>query len=287
MVLVLTVLVLSILMVLGYAFSFSAGVNRRAAISARDALVRECAAESALNYAVAMLQADAERGDVDSLDERWAAPDLSVQVGAESYAIRITDEDGKLNVNRAVRAPEKPEKGPDLRPALRRLIQRAGGADTDFDAISAWLGRASALPLISALSAAPGVDARLFEQRADKPTLDCLLTTHSRHININTASEDVLDALWNDAGMTNAVLDRRAIEPFESSQDWERFLDGRGASEVVRSLSPDLDVKSEFFTIEVNCAAATRAENLTAFVRRREGKLDILRLRRGAKETNQ
>ena len=72
-----TVLVLSILVVLGYAFSYSAGVYGSTARNARDALRRECAAESALNKAMAMLRANGGAGRFDSLDQPWAADNLS------------------------------------------------------------------------------------------------------------------------------------------------------------------------------------------------------------------
>ena len=66
-----TVLVLSILVVLGYAFSYSAGVYGSTARNARDALRRECAAESALNQARAMLCAHGGAGRL-----RFARPAL-------------------------------------------------------------------------------------------------------------------------------------------------------------------------------------------------------------------
>lgn len=72
-----TVLVLSILVVLGYAFSYSAGVYGSTARNARDALRRECAAESALNKAMAMLRANGGAGRFNSLDQPWAADNLS------------------------------------------------------------------------------------------------------------------------------------------------------------------------------------------------------------------
>lgn len=300
MVLILTVLVLSILVVLGYAFSFSAGVNRRTARNVRDALVRECAAESALNYAVAMLEADAKDNDFDSLDEKWADAELAVEVGSElprqpygglarrsyggSCSIQIADEDGKLNVNRAVLPPEDPEKEPDLRPVLKRLIRKAGGADRDFEAIAAWLDPAHPLPVMSGLRAAPDIEPELFEEESDKPSLDRLLTTHPQHININTAPEEVLDALWDDFGLTRSVLDRRETEPFRSLSEVQGFLNAAGVSEAGRKVTPLLAVKSEFFTIRVSHPGRGSAEDLTVLVRRMDRQVEVLHVRRGAKE---
>ena len=287
MVLILTVLVLSILIVLGCAFSFAAGVSWRTARNARDALRREVAVESALNYAMALLQADAKDNDFDTLDETWAAQDLSVEVGGETCSIRIVDEDRKLNVNRAVQLPEDPEKNPDLRPALKRILQKAGGGDRDFDAIADWLDPEHPLPVISGLKAAPGIDPQLFEDKIGNPAIDCRLTTHPTHININTATEEMLDALWNDFSVTQAVLDRRDSEQFQSQAQIIQFLNTSGASEAVRATAPVLEAKSKFFTIYVSLAKGSGREDLTALVRRNGSQVEILHVRRGAMEIKQ
>jgi len=286
-VLVLTVLVLSILIVLGCAFSFAAGVNRRTARNARDALRRESAVESALGYAAALLMADAEDNDFDTLDETWAAPEMSVEVGGELCSIRIVDEDRKLNVNRAVQLPEDQENNPDLRPTLKRLLGKAGGGDRDFDAISGWLDPRNPLPLISGLKAAPDLEQRLFEEEVGKPAINHWLTTHSMHININTASEEVLGALWDDFGMARAALDRRASEPFQSSAEIRQFLEAAGASSAVDATTPLLEVKSEFFAIYVSHTGGSGMEDLTALVRRKARQVEILHVRRGAMEADQ
>jgi len=287
LVLVLTVLVLSILIVLGCAFSFAAGVNRRTARNARAALQRESAVESALNYAVALLQADAKDNDFDTLEETWAALDLSVEVGGEICAIRIVDEDRKLNVNRAVQLSEDLEKNPDLRPALKRILRKAGGGNRDFDAISGWLDPEHPLPLIAGLRAVPDLDPQLFEKTVGKPAIDHWLATHPTHININTASEEVLDALWEDFGMTQAALDHRASEQFKSQAAILQFLDTVGASEAARATTPMLEVKSQFFTIDVSLTGGNGREDLTALAKRSERQVEILHIRRGAMEIKQ
>lgn len=287
MVLVLTVLVLSILIVLGCAFSFAAGVNWRAARNARDALRREAAAESALNYAAALLQADAKENNFDTLEEPWAAQDLSVEVGGETCSIRIVDEDRKLNVNRAVQLYEDVENNPDLRPALKRLLRKADGGDRDFNAIAGWLDPANPLPLITGLKAAPDLDPQLFEENVGKPAINHWLTTHPAYININTAPEEVLDALWDDSSMTQAALGRRVSEPFENTADIRRFLDAAGASETVRATMSILEAKSNFFTIYVSLTGGNGREDLTALAKRNGHQVEILHVCRGAMEITQ
>ncbi len=287
MVLVVTVLVLSILMVLGYAFSFSAGVSRRAARNVRDALARQHAAESALTYGLAVLRADGVESEFDALTEQWAAPEVEVEVGAEEWSISIVDADGRLNVNRAVWEPPDPEEDVDLRPALRRVVECAGGAERDFEAICAWLDPAEPIMLISSLKDAPDLDPDLFSPEPGEPALDALLTTHSRHVNANTASEEVLGALLGDEETTGALLQRRDRQPFGTRAELEAFLDTLGAPESVLDAARFLDVTSEFFIISISNVGPRRADDLTAFVRRSGNAVQVLHLRRGPEEENQ
>ena len=284
MALVMTVLVLTLLAVLGYAFSYSAAVNLHAARNAGDALRRECEAESALNYAMALLQADGGSGDFDTLEERWADPDLVVAVGEGRYAIRIIDEDRNLNVNAAVLPPKDPDEAVDLRPVLKRLVRRAGGGDGDFDALVAWVDPDKPLPMIAGLRAAPDLDPELFVTGEDKPALDGLLATHPDWINLNTAREELLDALWNDSEMTRAVMDRRSEQPFRSTSDIHVFLTGFTGSDAVEKSESLLDVQSRFFTVRVSPDTQGAAEGLSALVSRTEGNVHILNVRRDFQE---
>jgi len=279
MVLVMTMLVVSIFLLIGCAFAYSAGVQRRAALNAVRELERDCAALSALNYARAIIEADAATGDVDTLDEHWAARDLTVEVGGVACTIRIEDEEQRLNVNLAVQAPQDPERTPDLRPALRALIRAAGGCDQDFDAIVSAIQPDRPIPLISALRAVPGLDPRLFESSPTKPALDELLATHARQVNLNTAAETVLEALWGPTGPVKSVLERRAAQPFRAKMDIERFLDSIGAPEDVRRTLPLLDVRSEFFRVYVVPAGALPGGALEALVHRTGDRAEVLWVR--------
>lgn len=279
-----TVLVLSILVLLAYSFSYSAGLSRRAAINARNALRRSCGEESALNYALAMLRRDAEDDEMDTVDDDWAQSDISCRVGEEEYFITIIDEDRKVNVNRAVQPPADPEKDFDLRVALKRLIRAVGGDDGDFEALADWIGPGNPLPLIEGLRAVSGLDARLLEAQPDKPALDSLLATHTLHININTAPGEVLDALWDNSELTRQVIARQEREPFRSQADIHAFLNSVESSAAVRGSASLLDVRSEFFVVRVSGAAVGPYGSLAALVKRAADGVQILNLRRVVEE---
>lgn len=274
-----TLLVLSILIMLSYSFSFSAGVTLSAARNAQHALRRESAAESALNYAVALLRADAAAGDYDALDETWAGDGLSVEIEDMVFGVRIVDENRKLNVNQAVLGSGDPAKTLDLKEVLNRLVHAAEGGDADFQALCAWLDKDTPglhdslapkrpLPMIVGLKAIPDLDPVLFDTEEDKPGLDDLLATHPRHINVNTARRELLDGLWEDPDVTARLLERRGREPFRSAVDVRAFLATVLPSDIAKRSEPLLDVKSDFFTISVSPQRDGGAETLTALVKR-------------------
>lgn len=290
-----TVLVLSILVVLGYAFSYSAGVYGSTARNARDALRRECAAESALNKAMAMLRANGGAGRFDSLDQPWAAEDLSFQIGPENVQVNIVDENRKLNVNRAACAPADPTKGPDLRDALERLVESAGGSRSDFDDICAWIDPAtpgphddlapkSPLPMISGLRRIPDLRQSLFTQTGTTPRLESLLCTHPARINLNTASSEVLDALWGDPTISQQVIAQREQQPFQSDGAVAAFVQGLDtASSGQALLAQALSAQSDYFTITVTPADGPN-EAFEALVRRMDAGTEVVYLKRVSKE---
>jgi len=289
-----TVLVLALLVVLGYTVAFSARVNLHAALNAREALEAEYGAEAALNYAAALLERDGAETEVDTLRETWARPDLSVSVGGRDYGLTIVDEDRKLNVNRAVLEPKDPEKEFDLRDALKRLILSQGGTSRDFDALRAWIDPAAVgpdedlapnrpVPFITDLWAVPGLDPGLLGPDPTRPGLAALLSTHPEHININTAPEEVLAALWDDPAAAERALEYRSAEPFRSQADISSFLASAHGSEAMKMSASVLDVKSEFFSASI-VPRGSLGERLVALLRRDGERVRILHVRRFWKE---
>lgn len=279
-----TVLVLSILVILAYALSFSAGVYARTADNVRDSLRRECAMESALNQALAMLRT--HTGTFDSLDESWAAGDLAVEVGPEKCFVSIVDENRKLNVNLAARPPADGKQDPDLRDALERLVVLAGGGSQDFESICAWIdaGRLGAhdeqapkqpLAMIGALRAIPELNPKLFVEDFNKPRLDALLCTHAARINVNTARREVLDALWDDPELVRQVTARREREPFQNDADVARFVQTLPPAVGREKLARLLSAQSDCFTVTVTPVDGP-GESLAALVRRTEGSVEVL-----------
>ena len=167
---------------------------------------------------------------------------------------------------------------------LLRLIEKSGGDDRDFDALVEWLDPDNPLSIIDAIQTAPDMEARLFIEEDDKPALTRLLTTHTEHININTASREVLDALWDQRSLTDAILRRRAKTPFADTADIRRFLATAQVDDDVLALSALLDARSAYFTVCATPSDRGDAHALKALVRRTDDDVVVLRVERGAKE---
>lgn len=283
-VLIMTVLVLSILVLVVYAFSYGAGVNSAAARNVRDAARLDAGAQSAINMACSMLLEKKDVRAPDTLGDAWNNPGMQVTVGEDIFAVRIVDEERKLNLNRAALPP--PEGQMDLRGTLRRLVIAAGGTEDDASALRAWVdpatesaGSAEApktpLPVIEALAAIPGLDPKMLKGGDDCTPLYELLCTHAQTININTAPEMLLEALWPGAGVAGAVRESRAKRPFASDDDIETFLSGIMSPEQAAAYAPLFSVRSGYFRIEVATTAAP-VRRMAALVRRNGRAIEIL-----------
>lgn len=263
-VLVLTILVLSLLVMMGFSFSYSAGVNLATARNAREAAAREAAQQSALNYALAVLEKDARDSQIDTLNETWAK-ETAIEVGGFAFTVRIVDENRRLNMNRAVRPPLDPEKDYDLREALNRLILGSGGDESDcrefYDAFAS-----TQIIFIEDILGAKGLSPRLFDVDANKPALNSLLSTHPLQVNVNTAMPSVIEALCPDTAMGRALLQRREERSFRDDAEIEAFLMTLTNEQAARRLAGVLSVSSDFFTVTV--APAAGGEGLTALARR-------------------
>lgn len=294
-VLIMTVLVLSILALLGYAFSYGAGVNAAAARNSRDEARLDAGAQSALNWACARIRRSGGERAPDTLQDGWNESGAQVTVGDDTFAVSIVDEERKLNLNRAAMPPADSAQL-DLRGTLRRLVVAAGGTEDDASALRAWIdpGSASsgdadapktAIPVIGAIAAIPNLDRRLLTGGEDFTSLYELLCTHPRVMNINTAPEMLLEALWPGAGTARAIVERRENRPFAGAEDIDTFLKSLMSPEQAAVYAPLFAVQSNYFRVCVAPAAAP-TRGLTALVRRNGSAVELISVSPDSKEEN-
>lgn len=279
----LVVCVLSIMVVVGYAFALYAGVNKQAARNAREQLVRRFALESALNYGLTLLRADARENDHDSLEEPWASEPKTVQVGKVACTIYIVDQNRKLNANRAARITAEPEEEPDLRPALKRILQAIEVAPDRTRAVTQWIRARGPLLGIKALSHMSAVgNLRTSDSESSKDiSVEEVLCTHPEFVNINTVRPQVLQAILNDPETVSQLLSRRQGDPFTDRDEIQSFFETSHLPEEARNKVLMFGVKSTYFQLHIRCGAG---RNLTALVHRDDEKTHVLKVRYGQRE---
>lgn len=236
-------------------------------------------AHTGVHWARGILAEDAKRNAVDHLGEAWARPLAALPVEDAIVGGRITDAQGRLNLNNLVRnnvaSPtdiqlcrrllEKLGLNPELAFAIADWIDAdaevntAGGAEDAFYLALREPYRAANRPLLSVEEL---IRVRGFTQSAVvklRPYVTALPAI--TRININTADALLLEALLPelDAAEQQKLLRDRASKPFERLEDIRTSFPKAPPSVV----NNDLDVKSQFFTVNVSISAGTRDHPVT------------------------
>jgi len=230
-------------------------------------------AEAGLDWARGVLAEDAARaGSVDHLGEGWAQPIAALPMDRAIVAGFIEDAEGKFNLNNLF-AEGRSE--PDYR-ILQRLLKELGLPVELADAVMDWVDpdgdlagpggaedayylslrrpyRAANQPMahVDELYRIRGFDAATVARL--KPHVTALPGRKRTPVNINTASEAVLVAIFDGKVAREQIEERIAIrrtKPFLTANDIASFAP-RADSRVSTT---DLAVKSDFFLVRVQVA---------------------------------
>ena len=241
---------------------------------------------AAEEWARVLLEADFDPGNrVDSLDEAWALelPPMAVEGGLLSA--RLSDLQGRLNLNNLV-VGGRP--GPRHSAPLRRLFAAQGVGDGVLEALGDWMDpdrepngflgaeddyysrqRPAYLPPNrpladpSELRQVRGVtDA---DYRALRDTVTALPGVTP--VNVNTASQPILEAIGFSADQAVRIIEARATQPFQSVQAvWTRL--NLPAADVD---SAGLTVSSQYFLLDVAVAVGDVVYRQAAVLHRDAG----------------
>lgn len=202
---------------------------------------------------------------VDSLNDIWAGEFPPVEEEHGMVNIRISDEDGKINVNRLVN--ESGGTDADVHGMLGRLLEITGSEAAADSVASELLARdGGAFFTKKEILDIPGAEG-IFEYAT--------IYTDGK-ININTASETVLEALSGsiDSALAKEIVSYRESSPFGSLSQLARVP---GVSEeVMREISALAKVSSDVFTIEVSVSSCGRVKNIVSVVRRSGDDIRVL-----------
>jgi general secretion pathway protein K len=233
-------LITAILVTLIVEVNYSTQVDVRISGNFRNDLQAYYLAKSGVNIAISYLKYDVENTDTDNLDEDWAKPYPPVPVGDGFVKVMIEDENGKINVNRAVKGNGEVDQV--IYDALSRLFQREEVDVGILDALIDWIdpndeGEAEGnyyLGLDPPFACKNGPLDTLSELRMIKGITDEVYAKISKYltiysdgkININTASKEVLVSLDDemDEGIAEGIIQYREEEPFDTKGELKDML---------------------------------------------------------------
>jgi general secretion pathway protein K len=247
-------------------------------------------AEAGLDWARGVLAEDARRaGNVDHLGEGWAQPIAALPMERAIVAGAIDDAQGKFNLNNlAVEGRSEA----DYR-IFQRLLKELGLPADLADAVMDWIDtdsdlngpggaedayylslrrpyRAANQPLaqVDELYRIRGFDAGVVAKL--KPHVTALPGRKRTPVNINTASEALLAAIFDGKVARGEIAERLALrrsKPFASANEIAQFAPRADA----RVSTTDLAVKSDYFVVRVQVAQDDVTVATEALVQRGPG----------------
>lgn len=262
----------------------------------RDGQQASILAESGVTGGAKLLQMGLSGRNYTSLSDRWATP-LKLDDEAGSLEITVSEESGKINVNRLVQNNGDDE--PFTLAALRRLgkrlqqedvwgavadwidsndMPRSGGAESSYYRTlrPPYNARNGKLMTLTELSLVKGIKPELpgklrpfvtiYSDQAGSP-----LST----VNINTASKEVLAALDDriDDRMAERILEERRLLPFKSTGELSRIP---GMDTVATGLIGKISVKGNLYKITSVARVKDSGRTVEAIVRLSAGSAEFL-----------
>lgn len=290
--LVTVMLAITLLTVIVVEFAYSTQIDQHLAYNALRSLQATYLARSGINFALVVLKDDAKTSGIDTLGEDWACTLPPLPAGGGAVTVRITDEQGKLNLN-ALRN-NNGTINMHWRQVAERLFMRRGLEPSLLDPLLDWLDlndfpeprgaekndylrqtppyttRNGALFTLGELGRISGFTPEIRQQLEDVITV---LPSNVTKINENTAPRDVLAALLPsvDPETLDAFLASRQETPSHGRNDLrERLgLPLRTQEDGLNLTSP----RSEFFSVLALATLGSVQQLLKITVQRRAGEV--------------
>jgi general secretion pathway protein K len=269
-------------------FAYSTQIDQHLAYNAFRALQTTYLARSGVNLAILALKRDVQNSGIDTLNDDWARALPPLPVGEGAVTIRVTDEQGKLNLN--VLRNSNGTINMQWRQVAERLFLVRGLEPSLLDPLLDWLdsddfpeprgaennyyltltppylARNGALLTLGELGRLSGFTSSV---RAKLEEVVTVLPGNMTRINANTAPADVLAALF--PTLTPDVLERflasRLETPVHGISELREHLGfaPRVQVEGLNLTSP----RSEFFSIVALATVGTVSQVLKVIVQRR------------------
>ncbi len=251
-------------------FAMTSGLGFVSAANQANELRASYLARSAVSIGLGLLAADA-RADAtsqtptDSLSEVWAVPFPPMPLEGGNVSLSIVDEARKLPINAMV------QNGIPNQPAILKIQRLFTILNVKVDLVQGivdWITpngnaqnsnigdyylalkppyqpRYGAMPTIGDLQMVQGFNEAVFNRVSP-----FLTVMPEPAVNANTASPQVIAALepqlMEDQKIVQEIIEARAIRPFSQPTDIMNLPD---LGDVAQLLSKDVDMRSQFFTI--------------------------------------
>lgn len=262
--LVLVLVVVALMSVLVIEFSYIMRLDSRAMEYRQEDRAAYHLSRGGVSVARRVLRADSPI--IDSLNDEWAKEFPPVTEGESVVSVSISDEDGKINVNRILR--EDGQRDPSFYGMLERLISITGADPGAAERISEELSSREGWVFYT--------EGELIEIEGIEDILGYLTLYTDGRININTACEVVLECLSEhiDSSLAREISSVRENTPFGSLSQLAGIP---GITrDVLREISEYAKVNSSVFRIEASADAGARRKNITAVVERGREDFNVL-----------
>ena len=297
--LLLTLVILVLLVTVIVEFDYGTKINLMTAGNFRDGVRATYLAKSGVAAARAALKDDAiKQGLSDDLTEFWAQPLAAFPVGEGFVSIQVTDEAGKINLNKL--GDTRSTVQDDTRRTLRRLFilleldpelvsaiqdwvdsddtqQDQAGAEAPYyqRLDPAYQCKNAPMDTLSELLLVRGITPEIY--RTLRPFLTTVSVDGSNGnglININTAELQVLQALDEDISKDFArrIRDGR---PYERLADFYTVTNAAGVGGMNKPMARQIGVASRYFTV-VSRGQMVETEKIIKAMIERKGNKTIL-----------
>lgn len=288
--LVTVMLAITLLTVIVVEFAYSTQIDQHLAYNALRSLQATYLTRSGVNFALVALKKDGQASSIDALGDDWARALPPLPAGEGTVTVRITDEQGKLNLN-ALRN-NNGTINMQWRQVAERLFMRSGLDLHLIDPLLDWLDqddfpepqgaeksdylrqtppyvtRNGALFTLGELGRVSGFTPEVRQRLEEVITV---LPNNVTKINENTAPRDVLAALLPSVApdVLDAFLASRIDTPSHGRNDLrERLgLAPQTQEDGLNLTSP----RSEFFSIHALATIGSVQQLLRVIVQRRMG----------------
>jgi general secretion pathway protein K len=296
-------LVVTILTILVLEFQFNTRVTARISSNVADDLKAYYLAKSGVHIAAKVLVDDAQNSRDDDLNEDWAQDLPPIPAGDGYVMAKITDENGKINVNRIARRGGAPDTR--MQRELEQLFTVQGLDPNLAAAIIDWTdedqsnlltgtpedssygydstdlpypSKDAPLDTIAELNLVAGITPEVYK------TIAPFVSIHAdRRINVNTADATVLKAAilsidpTADENIASQLVEKRQEEPFTRSSLYRVLQNEMSLPRALASrLRMYLITSTQTFQVVSTATAGEATKTVTAIVQRSGEKYTIL-----------